>query len=323
MATTMATDIIFNEELIRLGITETIEQNVDAFNEASKGTILLSSEALEGNFADESFIKGLTASSLVSRRDQTSVAGLTAAKLEEDSTNSVKLSRRYGPVATTYDAWNRSNRDVDTFSLAFGKQLGVGIMQDMIDMLLLGGVTAIPKSIATIGDGLSVIDYANVVDGLAAMGDKSGRVNCLVMHSNTYFSLVDKGLSMNALDTVGGMTIREGGAYSLGLPVLTTDSASLVLSAGVYGVLGLTDGALRAIESDDMIMRAQDVLLQENLQRVIQGESSYNIGVKGCKFNSAVINPDATAVGLADNWTYKLSDPKSGGGFLLQVAQRA
>ncbi len=322
MATTQAPDLIIDNELVRLGIVETLEQNVDGFNSASNGTITLGSQAIENDFADESFIKALTAAQLVQHRDYNSVLDVTPEKLIEDAINSVKLSRRYGPFSTTYDAWNRSNRSVETFSLAIGKQLGVAIQADMLNSLIVAGVAALQATQAKIGDGTQVFDYTNIVDGLATLGDKAGAIKMLCMHSNTYFSMVDKGLSMNALDTIGGATIREGGAYSLGLPVLVTDSAALSMTAG-YGILGLTEGALNAVESDQTIMRADDVLLKANLEHIIQGEGSYNASVKGCKFDTAFPNPEDADLGTIANWSYLFSDVKSGAGFLLNLAPRA
>jgi len=300
-----------------------LEQNVDGFNASSNGTITLGSQAIENDFADESFIKALSATQLVKHRDYTATGSVTPEKLVEDAINTVKLSRRYGPFSTTYDAWNRSNRTVETFSLAIGKQLGVAIAADMLNTVLKAGVAGVEATQAAVGNPAAVFDYKNIVDGLATMGDKAGQIRLLVMHSNTYFSVVDKGLSMNALDSVGGMTIREGGIYSLGLPVLVTDSASLDAGSGVFNVLGLTEGALKAIESDETIMKAQDVLLNENLERVIQGEGSYNVGVKGCRFDDTKHNPADADLGTKANWTYKFADVKSGAGFLLKVKARA
>ena len=331
MASTFASDLVIDNELIRLGIVETLEQNVDGFNAASMGTITLGSMAIENDFADESFIKALAASDLVQHRDYTAATAITPVKLVEDAVNSVKLSRRYGPFSTTYDAWNRSNRSVETFSLAIGQQLGVAITADMLNTSLVAAVGALEATQTTIhGDGTVLFDYSNIVTGLAGLGDKAGSVEMLVMHSNTYFSMVDKGLSMNALENVGGMTIREGGAYSLGLPVLVTDSAALISdAAGVgsagdsYMVLGLTAGALSAIESDETIMKAQDSLGGDNLERIIQGEGSYNVGVKGCKFDNTKANPIDSVLGATANWTYLFSDVKSGAGFILELKARA
>ncbi len=325
MSTTFAPDLVIDNELVRLGIVETIEQNVDGFNQASNGTIILTSRMIENDFADESFIKALSQAQLVQRRDYTADTSVTPEKLVEDAVNTVKLSRRYGPFQTTYDAWNRSNRSVETFSLAIGKQLGIAITADMLNTLLSAGRAALETVGTVVGDGSQVFDYSNIVDGLAQMGDKAGRVELLVMHSNTYFSVVDKGLSMNALDSVGGMTIREGGIYSMGLPVLVTDSPALDLlgDGSQYGVLGLTSEALKAIESDETIMKALDVLLGENIKRVLQGEGSYNIGVKGCKFDTQFPNPDDTQLSTAANWSYLFSDVKSGPGFLLKLKARS
>ncbi len=324
MAITQASDLVIDNELVRLGIVETLEQNVDGFNASSNGTITLGSMALENDFADESFIQAIAAASLVQHRDYTATGAITPVKLAEDIINSVKCSRRYGPFSTTYDAWNLSNRDVSTFSLAIGRQLGVGIAANMLNTTLAAGVAGIQATQAAIGDGTALFDYGNIVDGLATMGDKAGRVEMLVMHSNTYFSTVDKGLSMNALDSVGGMTIREGGAYSLGLPVLVTDSPSLDLvgDGTIYGVMGLTSGALSAVESDQTLMKAEDVLGNENLTRLIQGEGSFNVGVKGCIFDDTLANPSDAVIGALANWTYQFADVKSGAGFLLKLKSR-
>ena len=331
MAGTFASDLVIDNELVRLGIVETLEQNTEGFNTASNGTITLTSEKLENNFADESFIKALAAADLVKRRDYTADGAAATTKLVEDSLNTVKLSRRYGPFETTYDAWNRSNRTVDTFSLALGQQLGVAIQGDMLNTLIVAGVAGIEAANTKLGTGIALFDYANIIDGLATFGDKAGRIQMLVMHSNTYFSVVDKGLSMNALENVGGATIREGGAYSLGLPVLVTDSPALVSDANGGGVdgdsylcLGLTMDALRAIESDETIMKSQDVLLSENLKHIIQGEASYNVGVKGCEYDTAQgANPTDAVLGASANLSYVFTDVNSGPGFVLELKARA
>jgi len=330
MALTQASDLIIDQELLRLGIVETLEQNVDGFNAASNGTIILGSQALENDFADESFIKAIAAASLVQHRDYAATGAITPTKLVEDAINTVKLSRRYGPFSTTYDAWNRSNRTVATFSLALGQQLGVAIAADMLNSTLIAGVAAIEATQSILGTGVAQFDYSNIVDGLATFGDKAGGIEMLVMHSNTYFATVDKGLSMNALENVGGMTIREGGAYSLGLPVLVTDSAALVSDAAgggssgdSYIVLGLSGGALKAIESDETIMKSEDNLGNANLELIMQGEGSYNVGVKGCKFGTGNANPDAATLGTTANWSYLFSDVKSGAGFALEIQARA
>lgn len=325
MASTFASDLVLDNELVRLGIVETLEQNVDGFNASTNGTITLGSMALENDFADESFIQALAGASLVQHRDHTATGAITPTKIAEDIVTSVKLSRRYGPFSTTYDAWNRSNRSVETFSLAVGKQLGVAIGADMLNSTLAAGVGGVVATQAAVTDGTALFEYSNIIDGLATMGDKAGRIAMLVMHSNTYFSVVDKGLSMNALENVGGMTIREGGAYSLGLPVLVTDSPSLDLvgDGTIYGVMGLTAGALAAVESDETIMKAQDVLLNANLERVIQGEGSYNVSVKGCTIDKTKINPTDAVLAASANWTYQFADVKSGAGFLLKMKARA
>ena len=85
MASTFASDLVIDNELVRLGIVETLEQNVDGFNASSNGTITLGSQAIENDFADESFIKALSATQLVKHRDYTATGSVTPEKLVEDA----------------------------------------------------------------------------------------------------------------------------------------------------------------------------------------------------------------------------------------------
>jgi hypothetical protein len=98
----LASDFKVYQEQFWAGAYEKLDQNTNLFGAASAGTFELTTQSRKGDFVQESVIKLLTG--LVSRRDTTSNAAATDAKLTQDERVTVKLNRKIGPIAETYDA---------------------------------------------------------------------------------------------------------------------------------------------------------------------------------------------------------------------------
>ena len=78
---------IYDEQFFG-GMTEVLAQNADVFNAASANAIQLVPQEIKGNFERESFFQQI--SSLVSRRDLTSVAGVTDIAMTQGEAVDVK-----------------------------------------------------------------------------------------------------------------------------------------------------------------------------------------------------------------------------------------
>ena len=141
-------------ELIHSGITETLTQNSNAFNEATRNAIRLMPQASRGDFSQESFFKNVNA--LVTRREVGSTSpGNEAAAVQTvpmDENISVKLNRKIGPVDQTFDSFRKLTGGgpprMDVISFAIGEQVAKAMEVDMLDSGLIAVTAALENQAA-------------------------------------------------------------------------------------------------------------------------------------------------------------------------------
>jgi len=307
MAAGTKTDFkIYNEQYYG-GYFEVQQQNVDAFNEASAGTITIVTEAMRGDFEQEAFIKRL--SGTAQRRDITSVAAVTDNKLEMGEYVGVKLNRRHGPIAQTADAFKKIAADPEEMSYIIGQMAAGDESAEQLNTAIavvnvaLAGVSNLTVQVST------KIDHLLLSQARGKFGDQWSRIKMWVMHSTVFHSLVGTSISMG-LDSVAGVTIYQGTVGTLGLPVLVTDSPSLVVTngggAGVdeYITLGLVEDAVALTESEDRELIFEKLSGFENIMYRYQAEFAYNARVSGFAWDMAGggANPTSAALATSANW---------------------
>lgn len=312
--------VIYDEEFFG-GYSEALEQNTDVFNAGSGNTIQLRPNRLIGHYEKESFFKNVAG--LVSRRDIESTAGATDGKLEQGEFAGVKVNRKIGPVKNTIDSFRKIGEDAGTMSFMLGQQIGAAAAVDMVNTAIL----ALNAAINEFGAGVGTFDgtagtptHKNLAQILRLMGDKQQDVVAWVMHSNSWFDLLESGLDQSGntvIQELAGVTVFSGGTASLGRPVVVTDSDSLIASGTPdnYQILGLTEGACVIDESEEREIVSDLITGEENLGMRIQGEYAYNLRMKGFAWDFATAsspNPDDTALATAGNWDYKLSTSANG-----------
>jgi hypothetical protein len=221
-------------------MSETLVQNTDAFNDASRNSIRLVTSRKRGDFAQESFFKNV--SNIVTRRIVSSTSpsneAATVQTVPMDENISVKLNRKIGPIDQTFDSFRKLGSDVDLEVLSFllGGQIAKAVQVDQLDAGLVALVAALSNQAAvTIDQGpgaspQSTIDTNTLVDGLATFGDAAGRIVMWVMHSKVFFDLVKQQITAN-IDGVSNFNVAEATPITLNRPVLVTDSAALISAA--------------------------------------------------------------------------------------------
>lgn len=332
MATGKASDFKVYQDQFRGGVIETLTQSSNVFNQASNGALMLSTVSHRGDYAYESFLKNI--SSLVSRRDATSVSDATSLKLEMEEFISVKLNRMVGPVDQTLDAFRkvRMNADSDeALSFLIGTQVAKSMEVEMVNTLLRSiraalanqsGATYTVPSSGTITSGA-------LNNGMAKMGDAFNRIVAWVMHSAVYFDLVGHQISpTNNGDNIAGIVVQGGTPATFGKPVIVTDSTALIVDESassvstpdnVYHTLGLVAGAGMIENSEEEAMEFDLVTGKNNLIARLQGEYAYNVGVKGFKWNTATgANPLDTALGTGSNWQTAFASDKDRAGVVIR-----
>jgi hypothetical protein len=308
------------------GLIEALEQNADAFNGSSQNAIRLVPSRKTGEFEKESFFKAIS-SSLITRRDLTSVSGVTDQKLEQGEIVRVKVNRKIGPVAQTLNSFEKIGEDPQTFSYILGKQTGERLAIDYINVGLAALVGAIGNVAALVYDGTgdtpATMNHLKFVRGMRKFGDKAERIRAWVMHSTQWFDLMENAIA-DKLFEVAGVTIYAGTTATFNRPTIVLDSPSLINTTptpDAYYVLGLTENACVIEESEQRNIVSQVVTGLEQLVIRIQGEYAFNIGLKGYSWDvtNGGSNPTDTALATGSNWDQWVADVKATAGVMMKV----
>lgn len=327
MAIGKASDMKVYDPRVQGGFIETLVQNTNVFNEASRNAIRLTNNFQSGDYDYEAFFANT--SSLITRRDTTSVSAATDIALAQAEEARVKLNWKLGPVANTLDSFRKARGgqfDEDEFMFVVGQQAAKAALVKQTDDALLGlkaslnGQSALKHTVASNG----TMATSDLVDGLGKMGDASSRVVLWIMHSKVYFDLVKQQIAAN-IDGVSNFNVAEGSPLTLNRPVLVTDSASLSLTSGSpevtdYFTLGLVQSAAEVETSEGETIHSEIVTGLENLVYRIQGEGAFNLGVKGFTWDVANggANPNSAALGTSSNWDKVYTSAKDLAGVIIQ-----
>lgn len=320
MATTTSSDVKIYQPQMQGAFIETIQQNVDAFNQASNGALVFRTRELKGQYEQEAFFDEV---SNIARRDPSADStAISATKLTQDEFVGVKLNRRNGPYEWNISAAKLGGFDPVRFSIAVGEQTAKATPQDMVDRALgaleakLDGVAALEHD-ATDGE----IALTDLNTGLSKFGDAASRIVLWVMHSKQFFDLVDGQLSATTSvysSDIFGATLYEGMPVSLGRPILVTDSESLISNTDVstgspnYSCLGLTRSAMEIDLTEPPLAVAEGPITgADNLFIRWQAEYSYNLKMRGCAYaTGSGANPTNATVATAGSWDTKVASNK-------------
>lgn len=325
---TLKTDLKYINPFIQSGITETLTQAAAGLFEASRGSLLLSANQKPGDYETLAFFQNIA--NLITRRDPTSLAAVTDAKLLQAEFNRVKINRKIGPVASTRDAFRKAGLSRDAMDLVVGQQAGVAMQVDMVNTTLRSLRAALSTDASTYVDGqaatINTAGTAGLIDALAKRGDAASGIVCWVMHSKVFFNLVKEQIAANIFG-VSGLVFAEASPITLGRPVLVTDSPDLTIVNGIgagvdaYYTLGLTQGAALMEETEGTEVVTQDITGQENLIMRIQGEYAQNIGLKGYTWDktNGGENPTNAALATGTNWDTAYTDMKDRAGVCLRT----
>lgn len=328
MAIGSKTDFAVYDREFFSGMNEVLQQYTNVFNEGSNGAMRLITQSIRGDFERQSFMKKI-ANGTVSHRDITSTDTVAAQKMEQGELASPKVNRRIGPNSNTMDAWKKIEEDPQMFSFYYGQQVAEDVAADWLNTILLAGATTFD----TESDMTYDVTASNETDkalrteylarGLKRMGDRAQRVRAWVMHSHSFYDLVEN-QTVEKVTNVADVVIYGGIPGSYDRPIIVTDSPALITGTydDQYRVLGLTEDALTVTQSEDQDIYSEVEVGRENLVMTIQGEYAFNARVKGFDYTGSTANPDDAALASGDNWSFEMQDVKMGPGVQLIVDSR-
>lgn len=300
-------------------MTEIIRQKVNLFNEATNGALVLSTAANVGDFTDESHY-GLV-DGLVRRRNPYSSASVTEKQLTMLEETSVKIAAGTPPLRVDPAWWAWIQRSPEEAGAVRGQQLAVAAMADMLNTAIIAAVAALSNvAVVTNDASAGTADFSDLLGGAAKFGDASQEIVCWVSHSKVMFDIWGTALANNAaLFSFGTINVKQDG---FGRPIVLTDSPSLVNltpTPDIYRTLGLSTGAVTVQQNGDFFQNEETKNGNENIQRTIQAEWSYNLKVKGFTWDKAngAHAPNDAAIASSANWDRVATSHKDLAGVLV------
>src|SRR5690606_2136643 len=255
-----------------------LQDNLNVFNEASNGAIRYVNEIIQGDFKQDSFYR---VGGSFEHRDVNSTNKVTTKKIGAGESIGVKIPFKYGPYASTEEAFKRRARSPAEFAEIVGYDLADALVAGRLQYGLVALKAAISSNPDMIAKGSIAVDGRKALTrGMRKFGDKFGRISLWVMNSDTYFDIVDEALT-NQVYGESEIVIYGGLPGTLGKPVLVTDLV------GDNDAFGLQAGALTVTESQAPGFRAYDINDEENLAMGMRAEGAFNLDVLGYSWDSS------------------------------------
>jgi hypothetical protein len=311
-------DLAVFSEYTYEALTEVLSQQVELFNAASAGTILLQSAAHQGDFSDRAFWANVDG--LVRRRNAYGSGAVASKTLEHLVDTMVKVAAGTPPVELPPSQFTWIQRNPEEGGAVYGQQLAKATLADMLNTAILAYGAALNGEADVNFDGTAgTPTLATLLSGSAKFGDRSAAIQAWLMHSKSMFDIFGTALANTAgLFTFGTVNVRQDG---FGRPFIVTDSDALVEAGPQYRIAGLVAGAISVEMNGDFDQNIETANGDENIQRSIQSEWTYNLGIKGYSWDktSGGKSPNDAALGTAANWDRYASSHKDTAGILIRV----
>lgn len=314
MATSVNSNFKIYDTLVQTSYLERIQDNLAAFNAASRMALQYVSTIIAGDFSKQAFYQ---IGGTVTDRDVTSTADVTPDNIGAGEMVGVKKPWKYGPFATTEEAFKRRARSPQEFSVLMGQDMADAILKYAIQLSLaaLNGAIGCNTGMIVDDKSISTDGKTAITAGLRLMGDKFNNIACLVMHSTSFFDFVDQAIGAKIFEEAG-MVIYGAMPGTLGKPVLVTDVCS---STKIYG---LQPGAVLCTESQMPGVKSYERHDKENFEIGYAAEGVFNLDVMGYSWDTVTgsTNPTAAALATAANWDKHATDNKNTAGFILDLS---
>ena len=308
---------VFNQYLMD-ATAETLGQQIQKFNQASNGAIVLTSMAFEGDFFQRSFYAALhTAQRRVDRyAAQSSAAATALSQLQE---NSVKVAGGFGPIVFEPGqmTWIQKN-EAEAIAVISG-QLAEAIVADQLNSGIAAAVAAISNVAGATNDvsATAGISYAALNTAHALFGDSSMALVAQVMNGATYHKLIGANLT-NTPQLFQAQNVLV--VDILGKAVVVTDAPALY-EAGIPNkqkVLSLASGGITVMDGSDVITNIDTRNGQTRIETTMQADYTFGLGLKGYAWDTTTGGKSPTDAELATgaNWDKVVTDIKHTAGVI-------
>jgi hypothetical protein len=314
---------VFNEYVMPATI-ETLGQMIDKFNEASRGTILLSTNAVTGDFLQESFFQSIHAAQR--RVDRYAAqASASATDLTQSKNTSVKIAGGFGPVRFEPGQLSWLSKPTSEGIEVASRNFADALLRDQLNTAIAALCAAINNQATATNDvsATTGISYAAMNNAHAKFGDSSGSLIAQVMNGTTYHKLIGANLT-NTPQLFQAQNVLV--VDILGKPVVVTDAPALYVAGtpNKLRVLSLASGAATVSNSSDVISNIETNNGQTRIETTMQVDYTFVLGLKGYTWDESNggKSPTDAEIATGSNWDKTATDIKHTAG-VITVADAA
>lgn len=316
-------DLAVYSEYAYTTMTETVAQQVDLFNTASRGTILLSSAANQGDFSDKTFFAKV--SGLVRRRNAYGTGTVASKKLAMLVDTMVKVASGTPPLELDPGQFKWIQQNPQIAGAAFGQQLAKDTMADMLNVSAGAAYAALSGQASDIqydgtGDTVDTVNPAMLSLGAGKFGDRQSEIVAWLIHSQGINDFHANALTnTNRLFRYETINVIED---AFGRVFILSDVPALYVAGTpkIVYTLGLVPGAIQIEQNNDYDENIITTNGDENIKRTFQAEWSYNLGIKGFTWDktNGGKSPNDAALATATNWDKIVTSHKDLAGVIVK-----
>ncbi|WP_392562496.1 major capsid protein [Orbus sturtevantii] len=306
---------IFQQQ-VSTAATELVAQSVQEFNAASGGALVLGGGDHIGDYVEQTSWQLL--GGLAQRRNAYGGGTLVPQELGQLLDRMIKVDGRIGPISVTPTMMKRLGKDVAEAAAVVAAQSAEAMMQDYLNTTgaaLKAAISANNEAVTDLSTAAGVSPSLRGLNkGARPFGDAHSRLVTWLMDGATYNDFIDETLTnANRLFQIGNISIMQDG---MGRRFVVSDIPALS-DGDKQNVLGLTVGAA-AVATSPLIMKAQDVLGQENVKALMQGEYDFTLGVRGYQWaKDSIKSPTNAQISDSANWGKIATSIKDTAGVLV------
>lgn len=310
------------DEQIRLRTIELLGQDLQKFNQASAGTIVLDMSRWTGNYSRASFFNSVAgAQRRVNRFGANSAVGATS--LSESEMVGVKVAGGFGPVIfePSQLTWLASSPEEAINVIAQG--FADALLADQLNTVVGCAIAAIENIPALVNDvsaltaGAGALTQSVLNGSHAKFGDRSGMLQADVMTGAAFHKLIEKGLENGErLFDSSNVTVQS----ILGKRFVVSDIPALFVAGtpNQTKVLSLVAGGAIVDNASDIVTNLDTGNGKNRIETTWQADYSFGVKLKGYAWDIANggASPDDAALFTGSNWDNVMGDVKHTAGTL-------
>lgn len=294
---------VFNEYIMPATI-ETLDQMVNKFNAASRGSIRLTTQGFDGDFLQESFFASIhSARRRVDR--YAAQASAAATDLTQLKHSGVKVAGGFGPIRFEPSQLTWLQKPTTEGIEVASRNFAEALMQDQLNTAIAALCAAISNQAAATNDvsASAGLTYGAINTAHSKFGDHSSTIVAQVMRGVDYHLLVGQNLT-NAARLFEATNVNV--VDILGKVVVITDAPALYVAGtpNKNRVLSLVEGAATVYDGSDVISNIETTNGQTRIETTMQVDYTFGVSLKGYTWDETNGGKSPTDAELAtgSNW---------------------